>query len=90
VHDEAVTDARPDQRTGKPAVVGPHLGGLAGQQLDGARASFELDLDHARIGVRVDRLRQRQIVAPPGGLLGGRRLEDGIVVAATAQAADDG
>ncbi len=68
VHDQALADARADQRPRNRAVVGPCQCLRARPQLDLSNPRFELDLDDRGIGIQVDGGRQRNVRIPPVGL----------------------
>ena len=64
MHDEPIADARPDQRTGKPAIICPRVNAKAGLNLHRRHASVEVDLNDAGVGVDVDGLRQAHARIP--------------------------
>jgi hypothetical protein len=68
VHDQPVTDARANKRTGNITVVGPGFDLPARLVRDAGDFRFEVDLDNVRVGIRVDRLAEFDFVIPSFGL----------------------
>ena len=67
MHDEAIADARADQRTGNAAVVGPGVGANAGRDLDRRDPRVQVDFDDVGIGIQIGRLAKLQTRSQPGG-----------------------
>jgi len=66
VHDQAIADARLDQRTGDAAVVGPGMHRLA-VDLHVGKLRDHVDLDDLRIGIAIGQFVELDAIGPPRG-----------------------